>query len=187
MKPSDLEKYSDEALVQLVLDSQNSEAYRVIYNRYIQKVNQKCYSFLKNKQMASEFAKDILSKAYEKLGSYKGNSTFSSWLFSITYNYLIDHLRKKKQLHYPNWNSENEIPEIIDEISSNVDELNYENLIIIMEQIHPEEKALLLMKYQDGLSLKEIASSLAISEDAVKMRLKRAKSRVVYLYEQEFD
>jgi RNA polymerase sigma-70 factor (ECF subfamily) len=187
MKPVNYEKYSDEALVQLILDTQNSEFFRIIYIRYIQKVTQKCYSFLKNKQLASEFAKDILSKAYEKLGSYKGNSSFSSWLFSITYNYLIDHLRKKKQLHYPNWNSENDIPEIIDEVSSNVDELNYENLIIIMEQIHPEEKALLLMKYQDGLSLRDIASSLAISEDAVKMRLKRAKSRVVYLYEQTFE
>jgi RNA polymerase sigma-70 factor (ECF subfamily) len=43
------------------------------------------------------------------------------------------------------------------------------------------------MKYQDGLSIKVIAESMLISEDAVKMRLKRARARVVYLYQREFD
>jgi RNA polymerase sigma-70 factor (ECF subfamily) len=56
-----------------------------------------------------------------------------------------------------------------------------------MEMIHPEEKALLLMKYQDNLSGKQIAQTLRISEDAVKMRLKRARTRVIYLYKQQFQ
>jgi RNA polymerase sigma-70 factor (ECF subfamily) len=89
-------------------------------------------------------------------------------------------------LHYPNWNQENEIPEIIDESDTDLTEINYDKLKIILELIHPEEKALLLMKYQDSLSLKLIATSLAISEDAVKMRLKRARARVVYLYFKKF-
>lgn len=123
-----------------------------------------------------------MSKTFEKLESFQGKSTFSSWLYAITYNTVIDYLRKKKQLHYPNWNQNNEIPEIIDESDTEIAELSYEKLMEVFEKIHPEEKALLLMKYQDALSLKEIATSLAISEDAVKMRLKRARTRVVYLY-----
>lgn len=126
-----------------------------------------------------------MSKTFEKLESFQGKSTFSSWLYVITYNTVIDYLRKKKQLHCPNWNQNNEIPEIIDESDTEMSELSYEKLMEVFEKIHPEEKALLLMKYQDALSLKEIASSLAISEDAVKMvkmRLKRARTRVVYLY-----
>jgi RNA polymerase sigma-70 factor (ECF subfamily) len=96
-------------------------------------------------------------------------------------------LRKKKQLHYPNWNHENELPEIIDESDSDVEEISYENLLIVFEKIHPEEKALLMMKYQDGLSLKDIAVSLSTTEDAVKMRLKRARTRVIYLYFKMFS
>jgi RNA polymerase sigma-70 factor (ECF subfamily) len=53
--------------------------------------------------------------------------------------------------------------------------------------IHPEEKVLLLMKYQDNLSIKHIAKTLRISEDAVKMRLKRARSRVIYMYNEKFN
>lgn len=187
MKKQGMSDLSDEALLQKIKVENKRELYDIIYKRYIQKVTDKCYSFLKNRTLAAEFANDILIKTYEKLPGFKGNSSFSSWLYSITYNYLIDYLRKKKQLHYPNWNLENELPEIIDESTSEVTELNYENLLLIFEKIHPEEKALLLMKYQDNISLKEIGVILAISEDAVKMRLKRARARVVYMYHLEFD
>jgi len=55
-----------------------------------------------------------------------------------------------------------------------------------LELIHPEEKALLLMKYKDDVPMKQVAVSLRISEDAAKMRLKRARTRVLYLYNQKY-
>lgn len=178
---------TDEQLVEKIISEGKSELYHVLYNRYFPKVKDKCFSFLKNKSQAEEFANDIMSKAYEKLDSFKGKAHFSSWLYSISYNTIIDYLRKKKQLHYPNWNQENELPEIIDETDTEINELSYEKLMEVFEKIHPEEKALLLMKYQDSLSLREIGASLSVSEDAAKMRLKRARSRVVYLYHTLFD
>ncbi len=176
---------SDEALIKMIYDEGHKELYEVIYNRYFKKVRDKCHSFLKNKAQAEEFANDILVKVYEKLPGFKGQSAFASWLYSITYNYLIDYLRKKKQLHYPRWNEENHLPEIIDESNTDVEELSYDKLMLIFEKIHPEEKALLLMKYQEGLPLKTIAQILIITEDAVKMRLKRARARVIYMYNNE--
>jgi len=126
----------------------------------------------KNRNLAEELAEEIFSKVFEKLSSFKQLSSFSSWLYSITYNHCIDYLREKKKLHYPNWSRENEIPEIIDETEETIEEINYDNLTVIMELIHPEEKALLLMKYKDDLSMKQISVALRISEDAAKMRLK---------------
>lgn len=178
---------TDEEIVNLIMNSGNHELFELLYSRYFKKVKDKCYSFLKDRKQAEEFANDILTKAYEKIPGFKGTSSFSSWLYSITYNYCIDYLRSKKKLHYPNWNSSNEIPEIIDETEADFEEANYENLLIILELIHPEEKVLLLMKYQDNLPIKQIAQTLRISEDAVKMRLKRARTRVIYLYRQKFN
>lgn len=183
LKNSDI---SDEQIVEKIVCEGKNDLFEVLYNRYFPKVNDKCYSFFKDRQKSEEFANDILTKAFEKLESFKGKSSFSSWLYSITYNTVIDYLRKKKQLHYPNWNQENELPEIIDESSTEISEISYENLMVVFEKIHPEEKALLMMKYQDSLSIKEIAVSLSTSEDAVKMRLKRARTRVVYIYYKMF-
>lgn len=173
---------NDEEIVEKIINEGKSELFGVLYNRYFSKVNDKCYSFFKDKQKSEEFANDILSKSFEKLESFKGKSSFSSWLYSITYNTVIDYLRKKKQLHYPNWNMENVLPEIIDESDTEISEISYENLLQVFEKIHPEEKALLMMKYLDSLPIREIAVSLSTSEDAVKMRLKRARTRVVYIY-----
>jgi RNA polymerase sigma factor (sigma-70 family) len=171
----------------LKLKSENSSNYfGILYNRYQSRVLDKCYSIVKNRQVAEELAEDIFSKVFEKLPTFKQLSSFSSWLYSVTYNHCIDYLREKKKMHYPNWNRDNELPEIIDDTEEPIEEISYENLMAVMELIHPEEKALLLMKYKEDLSMKQIAAALRISEDAAKMRLKRARSRVLYLYTQKY-
>lgn len=175
---------TDKELIFKIRNENASKYFKILYDRYYTKVLDKCYSFVKNKELAAELAEDILSKVYEKLPSFKQLSSFSSWLYSITYNHCIDYLREKKKMHYPSWNMEHQLPEIIDEEEA-VDEVNYDELLLLLEKIHPEEKALILMKYKDDLSMKQIGTALRISEDAAKMRLKRAKARVLYLYTQK--
>jgi len=176
----------DEEIIAKIRDDNASKYFEVLYRRYHSKVLDKCYSLVKNRAAAVELAEDIFSKVFEKLPSFKQKSLFSSWLYSVTYNHCIDYLREKKKLHYPKWNQENELPEIIDETEEGIDKINFENLMDILELIHPEEKALLLMKYKDDLSMKQVAAALRISEDAAKMRLKRARTRVIFLYTQKF-
>jgi RNA polymerase sigma-70 factor (ECF subfamily) len=127
-----------------------------------------------------------MSKVYEKLPSFKGNSTFSTWLYAITYNFCIDYLRAQKKVHYPKWNSEHELPEIVEEGYEEVSEMTYTQLLDILEAIHPEEKAMILMKYRDDIPIKLMADALRISEGAAKMRLKRAKARVLFLYKNKY-
>jgi RNA polymerase sigma factor (sigma-70 family) len=176
----------DDEIIGKIVAEGLSKYFDVLYHRYHRKVLNKCHSFVKNKAIAEELTEDIFSKTFEKLPSFKQLSSFSSWLYSITYNHCIDYLREKKKLHYPEWNRNNEMPDIIDEIDENYDAINYENLLLTLELIHPEEKALLLMKYKDDLSMKQISAALRISEDAAKMRLKRARTRVMYMYNEKF-
>ena len=186
MNENVLKSLSDEELIRKMNEGNPSKYFEILYNRYHVKVLDKCFSLVKNRQLAQELAEDIFSKTFEKLSSFKNLSSFSSWLYSLSYNHCIDYLRLKKKLHYPEWNREHEIPEIIDEAEEDMNNIDYDSMMKIFEMIHPEEKALLLMKYQDSLSMKEIAQSLRISEDATKMRLKRARARVIYLYKKKF-
>lgn len=80
-------KYSnltDEELVRLITKEGQASLYAVLYDRFYPRVLDKCYSLLRNRDLADESAEDILSKAYEKLPGFRGNSSFSSWLYSIT-------------------------------------------------------------------------------------------------------
>jgi RNA polymerase sigma-70 factor (ECF subfamily) len=179
-------KLSDEDIIRNILQGKKDQ-YEILYSRYNRKVLDKCYSILKDRQLALEVEQEVFSKVYEKLSGYKGMASFSSWLYAITYNHCIEYLRHRKKLNYPEWNRSNDLPEIIDEISeTDISGLRYERLLKIMELIHPEEKALLVMKYQDNISLKLIMSTFRISESAAKMRIKRAKARVMYLYKKTY-
>ncbi len=175
-------KLRDEEIIRNILQGKKDQ-FRILYSRYERKVLDKCYSILKDQDLAVEIKQEIFSKVYEKLSGYKGIASFSSWLYAITYNHCIEYLRHRKKLNYPEWNRSNELPETIDEIyETDTTGIRYERLLKIMEMIHPEEKALLLMKYQDNIPLKLVMSTFRISESAAKMRIKRAKARVMYLY-----
>ncbi len=176
----------DEEIIHKIITEKKTELFQVLYDKYHSRVGDKCYSLLRNKELAYETAQDIFTKVYENLDSFKGKSSFSSWLYSITYNYCIDYLRNKKKLHYPEWNRDNEIPEIIDESEELTTEISYDRLMEILDMMHTEEKALLLMKYNDNISIKNIAEALRVSESAAKMRIKRAKSRLVFLYKKNY-
>lgn len=182
MRNGNFHNEKDEFIVSQIVRLKQPDLYEILYQRYHNKVYDKCYSLLKDKKLAEEFVHDIFSKVFEKLDGFKGISSFSSWLYAITYNHCIEYLRIKKKIHYPDWNRQNELPEIIDEQEESFTDIRYERLKTILDMIHPEEKALLLMKYKDNISIKLIESALKISESAAKMRIKRAKARVIYLY-----
>jgi len=186
MRFDELKLLSDNEIVSHIKENGNVQLFEVLFNRYKQKINDKCYGLVKDKAISRTLTEDILSKAFEKLASFRQQSSFSSWIYSITYNTCIDFLRNKKKLHYPEWNRNNELPEITDEQYGDEIEYTYENLMVVFEMIHPEEKALIIMKYIDELSLRQIGRALRISEDAVKMRLKRARTRLLLLYREKF-
>lgn len=186
MEGSRKTEWLDNKIIDQIIKGRQRGLFDILYDRYYQKVFDKCFGLIKNRELAEDFTQDILFKSFEKLEGFKGESSFSSWLYAITYNYCIDYLRENKDLHYPDWNNSNELPEIIDEAEEDLTGIRYERLLTILEHIHTEEKALLIMKYQDGLSVKEIAAALRITDSAAKMRLKRAKARVLFLYKKMF-
>ena len=180
MKYSKQSCLQDEELVSLYVTTQRNEYFEEIYERYANKVYRKCYSFVYSQEKAEDLTHDIFLKLVVKIGSYKESSKFSTWLYSITYNYCMDQIRvnKKKtevalQDNY-DLSDEDDDSELMDFHGT---ELNKS-----MKQLPSEERMLLQMKYQEDFSIKEIADTLKISESAVKMRLMRSKEKLKRLY-----
>ena len=68
----------------------------------------------------------------------------------------------------------------MDEVSDeDLFEIKASKLQIALEKITPEDKAILLLKYQDEVSIKELQTVLKVGESAIKMRLNRARIRLV--------
>ena len=175
-----VKKLTDEQLVTYFIETQKNLYFEQLYDRYSDKVYRKCLSFVKDDAKAEDFTHDIFLKLVLNLGSYKETAKFSTWLYSITYNYCIDQTRVSKKYAEVSLADNFDLPD--DDDDAEMAELEAQQLNKAMKLILPEEKSILMMKYQDDLSIKEISDSLDISESAVKMRLLRAKEKLRKVY-----
>ncbi len=160
----------------------------MLYGRYADKVYSKCLSLLKNEASAQDAAQDIFLKIFLNLAKFNKKSRFSTWVYSITYNYCIDFLRRKKKEKTVLTDDENETDtpeEDVDE--KEILEMEIERLAFILDKIPEEDKMVLLMKYREDLSIKDISKAFSKSESAIKMKLKRAKNKVRKLYNESFN
>lgn len=177
---------TDEQLVETIVIGGDAKLFGHLYDRYATKVYNKCYSFVKDKDEAKDLAQDVFLRAYLKLNSFDVNkAAFSTWLYVITYNLCANYVTRYKNEHQQN---KSKLAKKLDSANSEeieIDEINQldpDKLALALDAISPEDKALLLLKYQDDTSVKEIQELLGVGESAVKMRLNRAKLKVVKTY-----
>lgn len=175
-----VKKFTDEQLVAHFIETQKNMYFEQLYDRYSDKVYRKCLSFVKDDAKAEDFTHDIFLKLVLNLASYKETAKFSTWLYSITYNYCIDQTRVSKKYSEVGLDDNFDVPDDGDD--AEIAEMEALQLNKALKQLLPEEKSILMMKYQDDLSIKEISKSLDVSESAVKMRLLRAKEKLRKVY-----
>lgn len=187
MKSIDVTKLSDEELVKKIVEKNDTHLFAILYDRYAGVVYNKCYGFSKSKEEAQDLTHDLFIRLFVKLRTFKGKSKFSTWLYSFTYNFCVNYVQrnsaKKKEKVTVVTDQIKEEDSGFDEIDdTTLFELKSEKLAKVLEMIPPSEKMILLMKYQDDMSIKEISGVLELGDSAVKMRLKRAKEKVVKTY-----
>lgn len=163
-----------------------------LYDRFNKIIYTKCIAFSNNREEAKDLTQDIFIKLISKLATYKGNAKFSTWLYSFTYNFLVNYKKrdvyKKLSERWERLNKhDNQLAEMDAIDDDEIFELKASKLKIALEAIEPADKALLLMKYQDDISIKELQQLLDINESAIKMRLKRAKIKLVQVYYKTAD
>lgn len=180
----DISLLSDNDLVQKIVKTNDSQLFAILYDRHVSLVYNKCYGFASSKEEAQDLTHDVFIKLFVKLRTFKGTSKFSTWLYSFTYNFCVNYVTRNNYKKNEK-NIETDIPDSNDEIDSSESalfELKAEKLAKAMKLIDPNDKMILLMKYQDDFSIKEIQESLKLSSSAVKMRLKRAREKVISVY-----
>ena len=171
--------YTDEELVHKFIQTQRNAFFEEIYHRYADKVYRKCLSFTKDPARAEDFTHDIFLKLILKLGTYKENARFSTWLYSITYNYCMDQLRIYKKRNEVYTDEELDISDDTDlDLAFEDQDVETKRLTNALDRLHTEEKSILMMKYQDDLSIREIAEVFHITESAAKMRLLRSREKL---------
>ncbi len=176
---------SDEELVQRIVANNNPLLFGKLYDRYAKMVYNKCYGFSRSEDEAEDLTQDVFLQLFIKLKMFKGRSKFSTWLYSFTYNFCVNYVNRNKQRKMsdksvPVEDSEYKIREEVPDES--LFEMKASKLKEALELVSPEDKSILLLKYQDGASIKDLVALMDLGESAVKMRLKRAKEKLLEIY-----
>ena len=174
-----MDTISDEELVRLYVETQRNAYFERLYKRYCDRVYRKCLSFTKDPVRAEDLTHDIFLKLVVKLSSFREQAKFSTWLYSITYNHCTDHLRSqnlRREVYMDDgWER---LTVGNDDGLAEIAEMEAKQLQKALHQLPLEEQTMLLMKYQDDISIRDIADFNGLTESAVKMRLKRSRDKL---------
>ena len=179
----------DNEIISRVLRGEQG-AYADLVNRYQGYVFTLVLRMIKSREDAEEVAQDVFVKAYRSLANFRGESKFSTWLYTITNTTCITFLRKKKlEVHSLDNEKVFEVadsrdsgfrPNIIEQKSR----VSMVNRAIAM--LNPDDAEIITLFYKAEQSLDEIARILKIEVNTAKVRLHRARGRLKEKMERHF-
>lgn len=174
---------TDEEVIRQYLSQQPNQCFEALYNRYVNKVYQRCLFMTKDTEQAQDFTHDIFIKAFDKLDHFQQRSSFSTWLNAIAHNYCADQMRLAKRLSTTPIDTGLEAS-LTESKEALMQEENIQIVRQAIEQLSAKEQALLQLKYEEGLSIEQIGQLYQIKISAVKMRLKRSREKIQEFYRQ---
>jgi RNA polymerase sigma-70 factor (ECF subfamily) len=126
---------------------------------------------------ADDVAQDALSLAYRKLGSYKGEGKFSSWVDRIVVRSAFAHLRRTKARQEVRVEEVEEAEALPGENGSS-DYLARRRLVAALDVLQEDQRIALVMHHVLEMSVPEIAAEVSAPEETVRSRLRLGRARV---------
>jgi len=167
---------------------EDKEAFEELVRRHQHRVFAVAGGILRRREDVEDIAQQVFVKAYFSLKRFDQRAAFSTWLYKITVNECWDLLRKKKvrPLVYESDLSEEQARQVITagekenpepDISEKLEAR--ENVERLLEGLDERDRLMLILKEVEGFSIQEIAEVLKLNGNTVKVRLFRARRRVV--------
>jgi RNA polymerase sigma-70 factor, ECF subfamily len=178
---------SDRELVSRAQD-RDKEAYEELVRRHQHRVFAVAGGILRQREDVEDIAQQVFVKAYFSLRRFDQRAAFGTWLYKITVNECWDLLRKKKvrPLLYESDLSEEQArqfgasdereaaePDISDKLE------NRQRVERLLEGLDERDRTMLILKEVEGFAVEEIAEILSLNANTVKVRLFRARRRIV--------
>jgi len=171
---------SDQIYIEKVLLG-DTNAYAYLINKYKNMAFNIALKIVKNTEDAEEIAQDSFLKAYQKLGSFKGDSKFSTWLYTIVYRNAISKIRKKKiettnidAYIIDNHTTDFEFPQI--EAIKNGEQKKYVTEAI--NNLSQTDALLITLYYMNESTVEEIEEITGFTKSNIKVKLFRARKKL---------
>ena len=167
----------------LVLRAQNGDdsAFEQLVTLYEKRVYNLALRMSRNHEDALDLSQDIFIRVYKSLPFFKGESSFSTWLYSIASNACIDFTRREAKRRTSSLECDEyfEIPDLRYHPESEAERADLRNQIVnAIDSLSPEHREIIVLREINSLSYGEIAEALDIEVGTVKSRICRARERL---------
>ena len=144
------------------------------YNQCVSQYADNVYRFIVKNLRHEEDARDVVQTAFEKLWRHREtveNDKCKSYLFTIAYNQMIDHIRKNKRMTYKDDLEENNTTSVHQSSSNHTKKA----LMQALNRLNDTQRCLVMLKDYEGYSYEEISKIMSLNESQVKVYLHRAR------------
>ena len=179
----------DNEIINRVLQGEQA-LYAQLVNRYQNFVFTIALRYTPNREDAEEIAQDVFVKAYRSLADFRGESKFSTWLYTIVTTTCITFLRKKK---IPIHSLDNEhIFEVVDNQNSTfrANQVEQKSKVQVINAaiklLSVDDARIITLFYQAEQSLEEIGRIIGVDPNTAKVKLHRARQRLKEKMEKHF-
>ena len=189
-----VEHQQDNIYISKVLEGDRN-AFAYLVDKYKTMVYSLALRLVKDREEAEEISQDAFIKAYQSLASFKGKAKFSSWLYRIVYNTAISKLRQQPAGRVSL--DESNIPETLYlESKENYDTLSATErkkyLEKALDSLESDEKMFVILYYYEEQDLDEIASIAGLTKTNTKVKLFRARKKMLtvlqsHLHEETYN
>ena len=155
-------------------------AFEELYQRHHRRVYSICLRMLQNASEAEDLTQDVFIQLYRKIGSFRGDSAFTTWLHRLTVNQVLMHFRKRT-VKFEKTTEEGETPVQVVGGTENpskmpiVDKIALENAI---EQLPAGYKNVFVLHDVEGYEHEEVARILGCSVGTSKSQLHKARLKL---------
>lgn len=165
------------------------ESFGVLVDRHEKRLFQVCYRMLGDAEEARDATQDVFLKAFRKAGSYKPHGQVFTWLYRIAVNHCLNRLRRRRLVGFLSFGElgpdEDDAVDFdpVDEAANPLADAEarerWRRLQKTVAKLPASQRAVFVLAKLEGLSYREIAHHLGITESAVESRLVRAMRRLV--------
>ena len=168
--------------------SGDEAAFREIVERYQSKVFSIIHGIVRQRNDVEDIAQQVFAKVYFSLRNFDFRSSLITWIYKITVNECFDYLRKKKvrKLVYESDLSEDEVRRVentepsVDRTTPADENLaRHDYVLKLLARVSEEERNLLMLKEVEGHSVEELAEMTGMNENTIKVKLFRARQKLV--------
>jgi RNA polymerase sigma-70 factor (ECF subfamily) len=166
----------------------NKTAYAVLVDRYQSFVFTIVSRLIIQREEAEDVSQEVFVKAYLSLAGFKGNSKFSTWLYTIAHTTAISHLRK----HRPDilFAEDEKLASYLDKRVSAVNDSGARStkqlVNIAIKQLPSDDAEIITLFYLAEQSIEEIAIIMSLQTNNVKVKLHRARQKMKEIVERTY-